>query len=86
MKKMKERPDQATLKDLQEEVQKGLTKDDRGVKAKNKKRSVNSIEKWEVSDIWSEIIAEGEERSTDMMEAIHILHIPNTTPIDPARE
>ena len=38
LKKMKERSDQATMKDLQEEVQKGLTKDDRGVKVKNQKR------------------------------------------------
>ena len=79
---MKERSDQATMKDLQEEVQKGLTKDDRGVKAKNKKRSVNSIDKWEASEIWKEIIVEGEERSTDMMEAVHLLHIPNTTPTE----
>ena len=79
---MKERSDQATMKDLQEEVQKGLTKDDRGVKVKNKKRSVNSIDKWEASEIWNEIIVEGEERVTDMMEAVHLLHIPNTTPTE----
>jgi hypothetical protein len=82
LKKMKERSDQATLKDLQEEVQKGLTKDDRGVKAKNQKRSVNSIDKWEASGIWNEIIEEGEERATDMVEAVHLLHIPNTTPVE----
>ena len=83
LKTVKERSDQASLKDLQEEVQKGITKDDRGVKAKNQKRSVNSIDKWEASDIWNEIVAEGEDRITDMMEAIHLLHIPNTIPVEP---
>ena len=63
-------------------MQKGITKDDRGIKAKNQKRSVNSIDKWQASEIWNEIVAEGEDRITDMMESIHLIHIPNTTPME----
>ena len=60
----------------------GVAKDDRGIKVKTQKRSVNSIDKWQASEIWNEIVVEGEERITDMMEAIHLLHIPNTTPTE----
>merc|ERR1711940_121578 len=60
MKRDKKKIDQATLKDLQEKIQRELTRDDRGVKTKNRKRSVNSVEKWKDSEIWNEIVAERE--------------------------
>ena len=53
---MKEAGSNATLKELQKEVQNSVARDDRGVKSKNPKRSVNSIDKWEASSIWSEIV------------------------------
>ena len=53
---MKEAGSKATLKELQKEILNSIAKGDRGVKSKNPKRSVNNIDKWEASSIWSEIV------------------------------
>ena len=79
---MRKRTDQATLKDLQEEVKKGITRDDRGIKTKNSKRSVASIDKWESSSLWTEIVQEGDDRIADTVEAVRLLHIPDTPPAE----
>jgi hypothetical protein len=56
VKKGKKKVDLASLKDMQEEVKKQTSIDDRGLKAKNPKRAVASIEKWETSNMWQEIV------------------------------
>ena len=72
--------DLASLKDMQKEVKKQTSIDDRGLKAKNPKRAVASIEKWETSGLWEEILEEGVEKSKCAMEAVPLLHVPNTDP------
>ena len=57
--------------------------DERGIKKKNNRKSVCSIEKWKDSGLWNEIVAEGEERRKNDMENVRLLHIPNTTPTGP---
>ena len=71
----------ASLEDLRREVKKATSTDTRGLRKKNPKRAVASVEKWQTSGIWQEIVEEGNEASRDVIEAIRLLHIPHTTPM-----
>ena len=73
--------DLASLEDLRKEVKKATNTDTRGLRKKNPKRAVASVEKWQTSGIWQEIVEEGDEASRDVIEAIRLLHIPHTTPV-----
>ena len=51
----------ASLKEMKKKIQEAIEIDSRGLKKKNPKRAVASIEKWESSGIWDEIVQEGNE-------------------------
>ena len=80
-KKPSKKANLASLKEMKEKIQEAIGADARGLKKKNPKRAVASIEKWENSGIWEEIVREGNEASKDVIEAVRLLHVPNTTPV-----
>ena len=69
------------MEDLRKEVKKGISADTRGLRKRNSKRAVASVEKWEISGMWKEIVEEGNVASTKITEAVRLLHIPHTTPM-----
>ena len=71
----------ASLEDLRKEVKRATSEDPRGLRKKNPKRAVASVEKWQTSGMWQEIVEEGNEASRDIIEAVRLLHIPHTTPM-----
>jgi hypothetical protein len=80
-KKAHKKVDLAGLKEMQKKVKDLTSIDDRGLKKKNPKRAVASVEKWETSNMWREIVDEGIEKSKHAVEAIRMLHVPDTTPV-----
>ena len=80
VKKTRKKVDLASLKDMQKEVKDQTSIDDRGLKKKNPKRAVASVEKWATSNMWQEIVDEGMEKSKNSMEVVRLLHIPDTAP------
>ena len=66
---------------MKEKIKEAIEIDSRGLKKKNPKRAVASIEKWESSGIWDEIVQEGNEAAKGVSEAVRLLHVPNTTPV-----
>ena len=80
VKKTSKKVDLASLKDIQKEVKDQISIDDRGLKKKNPKRAVASVEKWATSNMWQEIVDEGMEKSKHAVEIVRLLHIPDTAP------
>ena len=66
---------------MQKKVKDLTSVDDRGLKKKNPKRAVASVEKWEISNMWREIVDEGIEKSKHAVEVVRMLHVPDTTPV-----
>ena len=54
-----------------------MEKDERGIKKTNPKRAMESLEKWENSGMWKQIIQEGNEASDRLADTIHLLHVPH---------
>ena len=44
-------------------------------------RAVASVERWQASGMWKEIVEEGNEVSQEVIEGVTLLHIPHTTPM-----
>ena len=79
-KKVHKKIDLASLKDMQKEVKDQTSIDDRGLKRKNPKRAVASVEKWTASNMWQEIVDEGMEKNKNAVEVVRLLHVPDTAP------
>ena len=58
-------------------IRQTMEKDTRGIKKKNPRRRVDSLEKWENSGMWEKIIKEGEEVSKRLTESVRLLHVPH---------
>ena len=80
-KRLTKRENLASLEDLRKEVKKATSKDTRGLKKKNPRRAVASVEKWQTSGMWKEIVEEGNEASKAIIESVRLIHIPHTTPM-----
>ena len=55
--------------------------DERGIKLKNKRKSIYYVQKWENNNFWAEIVEEGDIKSKGNMEAVNLIHVPDTVPI-----
>ena len=64
------------LKWLQGFLRKELSKDGRGIKEDNPKKSIFSARKWSDTARWEEILQEGKERA-DFVDSVRIIHEPN---------
>ena len=66
-----------SIEEAKKLIKESLEKDERGIKKRNPKRAVESLEKWENSGMWKQIIQEGNEASDRLADTIHLLHIPH---------
>ena len=66
------------MKNLQNIITERLKEDERNVKADNNKRSTLSEQKW-TSDIWKELLQEGEGDLIEQAESVNLIHIPEAT-------
>ena len=55
-KKLTRKESLASLEDLRKEVKRATSEDTRGLKKKNPRRAVASVEKWQTSGMWKEIV------------------------------
>ena len=56
-------------------IENTMDKDPRGIQARNK--HIHSLEKWNDTGMWEEIIKKGEEASEKITESVRLLHIPD---------
>ena len=68
----------ATLKETQALIGNEMSKDERGIKEKNPRKSVCTIEKWLDTGRWEEIVKEGEDASAVNSEKVRLIHVPNS--------
>ena len=67
----------ASVEEAQKLIRESTERDERGIRKRNPKRMACSVEKWETSGIWKQIIQEGNEASDRLADTIHLLHIPH---------
>ena len=66
-----------SIEEAKKHIKASMEKDKRGIKKRNLKRAVDSLEKWETSGMWKQIIQEGNEASDRLADTIHLLHVPH---------
>ena len=66
-----------SIEEAKKHIKASMEKDERGIKKRNLKRAVESLEKWETSGMWKQIIQEGNEASDRLADTIHLLHVPH---------
>ena len=66
-----------SIEEAKKHIKASMKKDERGIKKRNLKRAVESLEKWETSGMWKQIIQEGNEASDRLADTIHLLHVPH---------
>ena len=59
-------------------IKTNMEKDEGGIKKRNPRRSVESLEKLETSGMWKQILQEGNKASDRLTEAIRLFHVPHT--------
>ena len=69
---------EASLKNLQNIITERLKEDERNIKGDNIKRSTLSEQKW-TSDIWKELLEEGESDLVEQAESVNLIHVPEAT-------
>ena len=68
----------ASLAETQNLIKEKTSKDDRGIKHRNPRKSIFSEEKWGENCRWKEIIEEGEKTVLNTTEEVRLIHIPNS--------
>ena len=70
--------DVASVEEARRFIKTNMEKDERGIKKRNPRRAVESLENWETSGMWKQTIQEGNEASGRLAEAILLLHVAHT--------
>ena len=68
----------ASLAETQNLIKEKTSKDDKGIKHRNPRKSIFSEEKWGNNGRWKEIIEEGEKTVLNTTEEVRLIHIPNS--------